>query len=382
MLKGKFKISHRLSSLVVNRFENKKEEEEVEVDGLDFQIMEEELETFHLKELGEYIGNGYENFDIEIVSRSMKEIPKQICGPVILDTNDKQSELDFLLSQKTINLERLQRIASTGLPHEGGLRATAWKLLLGYLPASQDLWEGELAANRSKYAALKDELLSNPSEVTRRKDESLVSSEQNKVCGAAGLLRRHEILHSDHPLSEGNTSIWHQYFQDAEIGEQIDRDLQRTHPGMKFFSGNSSLSCRNRQSMRNVLLLFAKLNPAIRYVQGMNEVLAPLYHVFCTDPDEKNAVNPQFYAFRWITLLLTQEFKFTSILRIWDSLLGSPSGVQEMLLRVCCAMLLSMRSRLLSGDFTANLNLLQHYPEVNMEYLLQLAQELSSITSS
>ncbi|KAF9588515.1 hypothetical protein IFM89_013009 [Coptis chinensis] len=38
-----------------------------------------------------------------------------------------------------------------------------------------------------------------------------------------------------------------------------------------------------------------------------------------------NKVNPQFYAFRWITLLLTQEFKFTSILRIWDSLLGSPS---------------------------------------------------------
>ncbi|KAF9620335.1 hypothetical protein IFM89_011070 [Coptis chinensis] len=159
--------------------------------------------------------------------------------------------------------------------------------------------------------------------------------------------------------------------------------------------------------MRKVLLLFAKLTPAIRYVQGMNEVLAPLYHVFCTDPDEKNAsnaepdnfccfvrllsdsvdhfcealdnssvgihstlsnlaellknndeelwrhldinkVNPQFYAFRWITLLLTQEFKFTSILRIWDSLLGSPSGVQEMLLRVCCAMLLSMRSRLLN----------------------------------
>lgn len=45
-----------------------------------------------------------------------------------------------------------------------------------------------------------------------------------------------------------------------------------------------------QQAMKNILLLFAKLNPAIRYVQGMNEVLAPIYYVFSTDTDEKNAV--------------------------------------------------------------------------------------------
>lgn len=42
--------------------------------------------------------------------------------------------------------------------------------------------------------------------------------------------------------------------------------------------------------MRNILLLFAKLNPEIRYVQGMNEILAPIYYVFSTDCDEKNSV--------------------------------------------------------------------------------------------
>lgn len=39
-------------------------------------------------------------------------------------------------------------------------------------------------------------------------------------------------------------------------------------------------------------------------------------------------MNPQFYAFRWITLLLTQEFELSSIMRIWDCLLSHPSGVQ------------------------------------------------------
>lgn len=45
-----------------------------------------------------------------------------------------------------------------------------------------------------------------------------------------------------------------------------------------------------QEAMRNIFLLFAKLNPAIRYVQGMNEVLAPIFYVFSTDPNEQNAV--------------------------------------------------------------------------------------------
>lgn len=39
-------------------------------------------------------------------------------------------------------------------------------------------------------------------------------------------------------------------------------------------------------------------------------------------------VNPQFYAFRWITLLLTQEFQFRDCLSLWDTLLGDPEGPQ------------------------------------------------------
>lgn len=32
------------------------------------------------------------------------------------------------ISQEEINLEKLQRIASKGLPDKGGLRATTWKV--------------------------------------------------------------------------------------------------------------------------------------------------------------------------------------------------------------------------------------------------------------
>ncbi|KAK9130689.1 hypothetical protein Sjap_011176 [Stephania japonica] len=284
-------------------------------------------------------------------------------------------------------------------------------------------------------------------------DENLVSNEQEKDNNDSEVLSGHDISHGDHPLSEGKASLWHQYFQEADIAEQIERDVQRTHPDIKFFSGDSPFSLENRKALRNILLLFAKLNPAICYVQGMNEVLAPIYFVFRNDPSEQHAceglglhktheksqaeadsfycfvrlmsdsidhfckqldnspigilstlchlmellktndgklwhhlqitnkVNAQFYAFRWITLLLTQEFNFNSIMRIWDSLLSNPLGIQEMLLRICCAMLLCVKSRLLAGDFTENLKLLQHYPEVNIEHLLQVAKELTNPTT-
>ncbi|WJX95795.1 hypothetical protein P8452_77072 [Trifolium repens] len=389
-------------------------------------------------------GNEIERSEFEVGSgEELEPIIPGALGVESISLDEKRSDLEYELSRSEINLEKLRRIASTGIPDGGGLRATAWKLLLGYLPSSHDLWETQLEENRKKYADMKEELLLNPSEHIWKEPEDLSSTQQHEDNDADGPLRRHEISVEDHPLSLDKESLWRQYFQHTEIVEQIDRDLQRTHPDMPFFSAETSFSRKNREAMKNILLLFAKLNPAICYVQGMNEVLAPIYYVFSTDTDKQNAENaeadsfscfvrilgdsvdhfcqqldnsssgilatlsrlsdllkindeqlwhhlefttkvkPQFYAFRWITLLLTQEFKFESILRIWDTLLSNTFGVQDMLLRICCAMLLCVKSRLLSGDFVANIKLLQHYPDdINLEYLLQVAQDISPDTSS
>ncbi|KAF3323677.1 TBC1 domain family member 13-like isoform X3 [Carex littledalei] len=314
---------------------------------------------------------------------------------------------------------------------------TAVRLLLGYLPADHALWPYELEKKRSQYNVFREELLANPSQITRKMEEEEgiqekdLSSDEDK-----GFLSRSGLPHGEHPLSLGETSVWNKYFQESETVEQIDRDVKRTHPEMEFFSGDSPIAKSNQESLRRILMIFAKLNPGIRYVQGMNEVLAPIFYVFKNDPDLNNVahveadtffcfvevlsgfrdnfckqldnsivgirstisklsqllkkhdeelwrhlevttkVNPQFYAFRWITLLLTQEFDFTECLRIWDTLLGDPAGPQETLLRICCAMLILVRRRLLAGDFTANLKLLQNYPLSNLDHLLHVANKM------
>ncbi|KAL6571234.1 hypothetical protein OROHE_002877 [Orobanche hederae] len=314
-----------------------------------------------------------------------------------------------VLSRKVINMGELRRLASQGIPDGAGIRGTVWKLLLGYLPLDRSLWPSELAKKRSQYKHFKEELLMNPSDITRRLENS--SLDNNELDSSQGFLARAEITHGEHPLSLGKSSIWNQFFQETEIMEQIDRDVKRTHPDIPFFSGDSTFSKSNQEALRNVLIVFAKLNPGVRYVQGMNEILAPLFYVVKNDPHEENGlvasaeadtffcfvellsgfrdnfvqqldnsvvgirstitrlsrllkdhdeelwrhlevttkVNPQFYAFRWITLILTQEFKFADILLIWDTLLSDPDGPQETLLRICCAMLIIVRKRLLAG---------------------------------
>lgn len=49
---------------------------------------------------------------------------------------------------------------------------------------------------------------------------------------------------------------------------------------------------------------------------------------------------------------------------------------QETLQRICCAMLILVRRRLLAGDFTSNLKLLQNYPPTNISHLLYVANKL------
>ncbi|XP_028215306.1 TBC1 domain family member 13-like isoform X4 [Glycine soja] len=343
--------------------------------------------------------------------------------------------------RKVIDMRELRRVvASQGISDAGALRPTLWKLLLGYLPPDRSLWSSELAKKRSQYKNFKDDLLTNPSEITRRMYNSnsaaLGIDDAKSHTQTRLLLSRSRITHQDHPLSLVKTSIWNQFFQDTEIIDQIDRDVNRTHPDIHFFSGDSLFAKSNQEALKTILIVFAKLNSGIRYFQGMNEVLAPLFYVFKNDPDEENEafaeadtffcfvellsrfqdnfcqqldnsivgirstitrlsqllkehdeelwrhlevttkVNPQFYAFRWIILLLTQEFNFADILHIWDVILSDPEGPQETLLRICCAMLILVRRRLLAGDFTSNLKMLQSYPSTNISHLLQVADKL------
>ncbi|VAH83197.1 unnamed protein product [Triticum turgidum subsp. durum] len=202
----------------------------------------------------------------------------------------RQSRILAALSKKVIDLDELRMLAAQGVPDGAGVRSTVWKLLLGYLPKDRALWEQELAKKRSQYEAFKDEFLPNTVGGSSTTGGSEGHSDGNAEPVENGFLDRSEIAQDDHPLSLGKTSQWNQVAEHSEMIEQVDRDVKRTHPDIHFFCGDSSFAKSNQDSLRNILIIFAKLNAGIRYVQGMNEILAPLFFVFRNDPDYKNAV--------------------------------------------------------------------------------------------
>ncbi|CAF1527528.1 unnamed protein product, partial [Didymodactylos carnosus] len=74
---------------------------------------------------------------------------------------------------------------------------------------------------------------------------------------------------------------------------------------------------------------------------------------------ERLKLKPEFDVFRWLTLLLSQEFHLPDVMRLWDSLFANHDRNFEFLLYICCAMIILQRNRLLNGNFSINIKLLQ-----------------------
>ncbi|KAI0227394.1 TBC1 domain family member 13 [Lamellibrachia satsuma] len=87
-------------------------------------------------------------------------------------------------------------------------------------------------------------------------------------------------------------------------------------------------------------------------------------------------LKPQYYGFRWIMLLLSQEFPLPDVIRLWDSLLSDENRF-DFLIDVCCAMLLLLRDDLIRGDFLTNMKLVQNFPSTDIHQVVMKAVELS-----
>ena len=76
--------------------------------------------------------------------------------------------------------------------------------------------------------------------------------------------------------------------------------------------------------------------------------------------------------------MLSQEFPLPEVLRIWDSLLADETR-SRFLIDVCVAMILLIRSDILSNEFPENMKLLQNYPpSMDVHVILSKAAGLSA----
>jgi len=332
---------------------------------------------------------------------------------------ERVKEFEECIKGPLISLSKIRALAIEGIPEANGLRSMYWKILLRYLSGETAEWDTFLHKKRSTYADWVKELVVDPHE----------KEQQMTVAGGAV---------EDHPLSQERGSAWNTYFRDKEMLFEIEKDVKRTLPHLHFFQNSvEGSTLKHSEALTRILFIYAKLNPGIKYVQGMNELLAPIYYVLAHDANasfrqsveadsffcftalmsevmnnflksldgsedgivgnmlrlnqtlkmkdmqlwanlEEKKMNPQFYSFRWITLLLSQEFQLPDVLRLWDALFADPHRF-EFLLYVCCAMLVLVRDELLANEFADNLKLLQNYPNQDVSAIIAKARSLRGI---
>eukprot|EP00002_Diphylleia_rotans_P008726 TRINITY_DN1872_c0_g2_i1.p1 TRINITY_DN1872_c0_g2~~TRINITY_DN1872_c0_g2_i1.p1 ORF type:complete len:589 (-),score=99.14 TRINITY_DN1872_c0_g2_i1:782-2548(-) len=359
---------------------------------------------------------------VEIVSEALSETPIK---PKTYAERVKMFE--DAITQDTIDLNLVRDLCMTGVPDSPTwLRASYWKVLLNYYPLDRSRWSNIREESRATYRSFIKNHVLDP-----MKMHALVRKDSRLTIDLDSNLPVCRIEDAQHPLTTETRSGWKRFFQDRETLYEIDKDVRRTLPQLHFF--NQLLGSRGQFSLtpsdeddgiyealvgiKRVLFIYAKLNSGIKYVQGMNQVLAPIFYAmfledskadvedieadafycfsnlmselrdnFMKDVDDSAVgiaskvaifdellrqkdpevwthlrqigLDPQFYAIRWFTLLLSQEFELPDTIRIWDSLFADSSRFQ-LLLYFCCTMVMEIRQELLDGDFGRCIQLLQ-----------------------
>ncbi|KAI6117723.1 RabGAP TBC [Pisolithus croceorrhizus] len=73
-------------------------------------------------------------------------------------------------------------------------------------------------------------------------------------------------------------------------------------------------------------------------------------------------IEPQIYGLRWLRLLFTREFPMDEAMMLWDGLFASSSPTPSLVLWLCVAMLIRIRTKLIPSDYSTQLTYLLRYP--------------------
>lgn len=292
----------------------------------------------------------------------------------------KISKFTEALSHPNTDLDKLRKLSWSGIPTQ--VRATAWKVLSGYLPANTDRRQPTLERKREEYFGFVDQYYDT----------------------------RHDPQHQD-------------------MFRQIHIDIPRTNPLIPLFQQPLV-----QEIFERILYIWAVRHPASGYVQGINDLITPFFVVFLTEqvgdsidvtedydvtllPKEairiieadtfwcmsklldgiqdnytfaqpgiqlkinqlkeliqridkslnNHLVSHQVeylqFAFRWMNNLLMRELPLKGTIRLWDTYMSEPEGFAIFHLYVCAAFLQKFSSEVLrERDFQGIMLFLQNLP--------------------
>ena len=352
----------------------------------------------------------------------------------------------FIESLISKNQKNLQLFSEDGIPDEIPiLRSIVWKINLGYLSINNEEWENIFAEKRNSYFYYKNiiqknlleefKLFENYSNMNKEEKEDL-DKKTNKllleqICKDVN--RTHNQLDFFFKPTDENNKL-----SQKELIELMDN---RRNCSMKNINDIYKINIKETHAdvIARILFIYSKFFPDISYVQGMNEIIAPIYYVFSFDKtygveasvenieadvfwtfnslmeqiknnfnSEKNqddtgiggkvqkfkimlqimdlqlyqhfeAFNVEYYtfAYRWFILFFSQEFLMIDILRLWDYLFSSDDKFFNCYF-VSLAVLELKRDELLVSDLSGILSNLKSFKGLNIEEIISLAKKIKT----
>mgnify|MGYP000082076930 FL=1 len=147
-------------------------------------------------------------------------------------------------------------------------RAEVWKMLLRCYPYQPSKWEEVRQSNIDQYITFVNEFIAARNVAGGKPDCKFVPNPLDSSW------KRSADYDPSEDDGKTNESKWSREFGDSEMREIIWKDTDRTYSDIPFFSQH------NKQVLARMLYVFGTLNAGVRYIQGMNELLAPILYVF------------------------------------------------------------------------------------------------------
>ncbi|GKY95225.1 hypothetical protein MPSEU_000485500 [Mayamaea pseudoterrestris] len=319
-----------------------------------------------------------------------------------LSFRDQQFE-KVLVQPDIVNMEELRSLSWNGIPTT--YRATAWKILLGYLPTNKQRRKATLERKRNEYR---------------------------------------DAMAQHYDIDDNSRTL-----QEQETLRQVIVDVPRTCPDVPLFRNE-----RIKRILTRILYIFAMRHPASSYVQGINDIASPFMTVFLADyydgqdvldgsvmhhlseerldeleadvywcltnllaniQDHYTSDQPgvqrmvgrleelvnridvplcdhlreqgiEFlqFSFKWMNCLLLREFSLDRVPRLWDTYISETNGFEDFHVYVCAAYVCQFSAQLQEMAFDELFGFFQSlqtgdWKEREIEMLLSQAYVLSTL---
>ncbi|KAJ3227686.1 GTPase-activating protein [Clydaea vesicula] len=273
--------------------------------------------------------------DVTTSSSASHQEEKMLSDVALLNSMSiRYKKFQALLENNVIDLEQLRKLSWSGIPEE--IRATVWKVLMGYLPTNTERRDATLERKRKEYEEFYAQTKSGGL------DESLHHQVRILYCWAIR-----------HPASG--------YVQDCQDVSNVSKLEQDTLTKVEA----DSFWCLTKL-IDGIQDNYTFSQPGIQRQVARLKELVHRVDVTLSNHLAKEQVEFIQFAFRWMNCLLMREVSLKTTIRMWDTYMAEGSeGFSDFHLYVCAAFLCKFSQELKKKDFQEIMIFLQNIPTSN-----------------